>query len=206
MFNGQNLEDQEIFKYFNGEVNICLSIGENNGTDYSNVLVLIQHGWGALLVEPSEKVFPALMELHDSNEKIFLVKTAIGSENKKTTLFDSGGYLLRGTSSLLSTIIPSEKDRWGDVVQWEEVEVPVITFETLLNDSPYKKFQFISIDAEGEDWNILTQMNLSALDCQCICLEHNSVSGVKEKMYQYCATFGLTKILATNAENIIIAK
>lgn len=202
----QNGEDILFQQYFGDYVGTLLEIGANDGFSLSNSHALIELGWSALLVEPSDKVFPLLLKLHDGNEKIVLVKAAIGNENGKTTLHDSGGYLLKGTSSLLSTAIPSEKDRWGEHVKWEEYEVPMITFEKLISDSAYKKFDFISVDCEGFDLDILQQMNLEELGCKLICLEHNSVPHVKNKMIEYCAKFGLNRIIGENAENVIIGK
>ncbi len=202
----QNGEQIIIENYFGNEQITVLSIGENNGVDLSNVFSLIKNGCKALLVEPSEKVFPELKALHDGNENVVLVKAAIGDKNGTVTLHDSGGYLLKGTSSLLSTTIESEKERWGEHVQWEEYEVPMITFEELMKVSPYKKFDFISIDAEGYDWDILKQMDLEKLGCRLICLEHNSVPYVKARMIEYCGKFGLNKIIGENAENVLIAR
>jgi FkbM family methyltransferase len=201
----QGSEEQAILQYFGNMTGTCLSIGENDGTTYSNVFQLIKDGWKALLVEPSDKVFPELVTLHDGNENVAIVKAAIGGKDGKSLFYDSGGYLLKGTSSLLSTTIPDERIRWGSEVIWEEYEVPVITFETLLKNSPYKKFDFISLDAEGQDLEILRQMNLYKLNCKVICIEHNSIPEVLEEIISYCKSFGLEKELLRNAENIILA-
>lgn len=202
----QNGECKVIQQYFDGLIGDCLSIGENDGRTYSNVLGLIENGWSATLVEPSSKVFPSLLSEHFGNNNVHCIQVAIGTYNGNAILLDSGHYLLKGTSSLLSTIIPSETQRWGDAVIWEESEVPVITFDELMKRTPMKRFDFISIDCEGLDYDVLSQINIAELECSCVCIEHNGVPGLKEKMYHYCATFGLTKILLTNGENIIIAK
>jgi len=54
---------------------------------------------------------------------------------------------------------------------------------TLLGLSKIKKFDFISIDAEGHDLEILRQMDLKALGCQMLCIEHG---GRQEEIKALC--------------------
>jgi FkbM family methyltransferase len=205
----QNNEEKVILDYFGDFIGTCLSIGENDGKTYSNVLSLIENGWNAVLVEPSPLAFNELVKTHDGNERVILCNVAIGEEIKEVSFYEGVDFLkeIPGlTPSLVSTAKYEETNRWGGSIDFEEKKVKMITFDRLIQDAPYRKFDFISIDAEGYDWDILRQMDLKELECRCVCIEHNSISGVKEKMYQHCVTFGLTQILTTNAENIIISK
>lgn len=203
-FFSQNNEDEIIDRYFGQYRGTILEIGANNGATYSNSLYLIRNGWSAVLVEPSEKVFPALKKLHFENDNVFVVNAAIGEKNGPCKLFDSGDFLLKGTCSLLSTIKPEEIKRWGDV-SFEETDATMITFDTLLEQSPYKKFAFISIDCEGYDLNVLRQIDLDAVGCKVICIEHNSIPHILSQMREYIEPFGFRQI-GYNAENIIMAR
>ena len=204
MYYGQNFEDKIISHWFGQYVGTLLDVGANDGRTYSNSLHFIQKGWKAVLIEPSEKVFPKLAELHEKNENVFTVNVAIGNRNERSMLFDSGDFLLKGTCSLLSTLKKEEIKRWGDVT-FEEIEVDVITFGSFLElFSPYKKFQLISIDCEGYDLEVLRQIELDSVGCKCICVEHNSSPHILSQIKEYCSSFGLSKILAMNAENIIL--
>jgi FkbM family methyltransferase len=205
MYRGQNLEDKIVSDWFGQYIGVALEIGANDGVTYSNSFHLIENWWGAVLVEPSQKVFPKLAKLHENNNRVICVNCAIGDHNGIGKLLDSGDFLLKGTCSLLSTLKPEETKRWGDV-SFEETEVNIITFNTLLKQSPYKKFQFVSLDAEGMDLDILRQIDLNRIDCRCICVEHNSSPNILVQIKEYCAAFGLNKILGTNAENIIICR
>jgi FkbM family methyltransferase len=204
MHYSQGNEQEIVGAYFGAYVGTLLDVGSNDGITYSNSLALIHRGWGAVLVEPSEKVFPKLNNLHERNEKVVLVNAAIGNHNGPAKLFDSGDFLLKGTCSLLSTLKKEEIKRWGDVV-FEEIDATVITFERLLEEVPYKTFQFISIDCEGFDLEVLRQIDLDAVECKCICIEHNSFPHILSQIKEYVHPFGLKQI-GYNAENIIMAR
>jgi len=205
MYTGQNLEDQKVAAWFGQYVGTVLEIGANDGVTYSNSLYLIENSWAAVLVEPSEKVFPKLAKLHQGNNRVFCINAAIGDHDGQGMLLDSGDFLIKGTCSLLSTLKPEETKRWGDV-SFEETEVSVITFDTLLDRLPFhmRRFDFISLDAEGMDLDILRQINLDKVGCKCICVEHNSYPHILSQIKEYCVPFGLKNILTMNAENIIL--
>lgn len=205
---GQNQEDKFILEYFGKDFKgTLLSIGENDGLCLSNTFNLISLGWKALLIEPAPTVFNALKKRHQWNENVYCWKVAVGTKNERMPFYESGQLLGKGDKALVSTIKKSEVERWGSAnIKFNEIEAEVITFAKVVDVSPFKKFDFISLDAEGMDWEILEQMNLKKLNCSCICLEHNSIINRKNNMIWYCKKHGLTKVIADNAENIIMAK
>jgi FkbM family methyltransferase len=200
----QNGEDLLIQNYFGDYIGTVLSIGENDGVTYSNALALIEKGWGAVLVEPSMKVFPKLKEIHHNNDKVHVLNVAIGDDLEETTLYDSGDFLIKGTCSLLSTCKPSEIKRWGDVT-FEETTCKMISFQNLRENSYHKTYDFITIDCEGYDLYVLKQIDLNAVGCRCICIEHNSFPEVLQQMKDYIYGFGFREV-GYNAENIICVK
>jgi len=204
MFYGQNFEDKIVSEWFGNYTGIVLEVGANDGKTYSNSLHFIEKGWGAVLVEPSEKVFPKLVKLHQGNNLVLLINAAIGNHNGPSMLFDSGDFLLKGTCSLLSTLKKDEIKRWGDVT-FEETEVDVITFDTLLDSVINKRFDFISVDCEGYDLEVLRQIDLAAVGCRCLCIEHNSFPNVLYQIKQYCSPLGFKQI-GYNAENVILVR
>lgn len=201
----QNKEDETVLSYFNGVVGNLLSIGENNGLFLSNALLLIKHGWGAVNVEPSQEPFLELMERHYGNDKVFNFNFAISDHIGSDIFFDSGTHLNKGDRGLLSTLNVHDKNKWVATTEYKETKTAVETFNSFLEKSSIKTFQFISIDAEGNDLIILRQMNLKELGCKCICIEHNGDQLALEEIRQLCAWYGLTKQLLFNAENIILA-
>lgn len=199
----QNGEDVIALFYFGEFKGNILSIGENDGKTLSNALLLIEQGWNAVLVEPSEKCFKQLKERHKGNDKVQCVKYAIAEEEGVFEFHESGSHLSINDHSLLSTLIESEKERWKGTAEFTKTKVKAITFDTLLEISDYKKFDLVSIDVEGLDWNILTQIDLEKIGCKMLIIETNSIED--KKYIDYCAKFGM-KLRDKNHENLIFVK
>jgi hypothetical protein len=182
----QNGEDLIIAQYFGKYKGTLLSIGENNGVHLSNAKLFIDKGWAAALVEPSPSVAADLWTLH--------------------ILWDSGEHLKKGDRALLSTLNFEETKRWASAnVHFKEESVQTITFKDFMLQCRFSMFDYISIDAEGEDMNILQQIDLRGLGCKCLCIEHNSQKPIIHRIIDFCRSHGLYKELGLNAENIILA-
>lgn len=172
----QNNEGEIIKEYFKDFIGSCLSIGENDGKTLSNVLELIENGWTSVCVEPSLTAYERLWSLHEDNENVHCFQVAIGTKNEIVDFHESGSielYNKEKNTSLVSTIKQEDYDKWKDATTFETTKVQVITFNQLLEASPIKKFDFISIDAEGFDLEIVEQMNLKELGCKMLCVEFN---------------------------------
>lgn len=198
--------DKTLFKGLSYSYLTFLDLGANDGKTLSNTYSLALLGWSGLCVEPSKVAFKKLQEIHSNKQFIKCLNAAISDKDGKTYMFESGTHLGKGDTSLLSTLNKTDYIKWKAVTDFNKVEVDVLTFETMMSLSPYQIFDFISIDCEGEDLTILSQMNLTELGCRCICLEWNSDQLTKDLMMSYCEKHGLTKLLLQNSENIILAK
>jgi len=194
----QNNEEQLILDYF-GPVfkGTCLDFGANDGVTLSNTRACIERGWKGVMVDAStdmcEKLRRFDVEVHN---------VAMGNTDGFLTFYESGEHLGKGDRSLVSTIVPAEMDRWANET-FTPVTVECVTFATLLTRSAFKTFDLISIDIEGMDLDVLTQMDLTALGCKMLIVEFNG-------KYQldfdwYCAVHGM-KLYAKNAENLIYVK
>jgi FkbM family methyltransferase len=193
----QNNEEQIILEYFkNSKIGHVLSIGENDGKTFSNSLALIERGWSADLVEPSPYAFELLKKQHENNDKVFCHNLAIGLYTEEVTLHINDPHIPNDVS-LLATTKPEEKNRWG-ALKFNEVKVSQYTYSDFAGEV---KYDFITIDAEGADWDILQQINLANVGCKLLCIEHNGKD--IDKYRNYCEKYGMRQI-AINAENIIM--
>jgi FkbM family methyltransferase len=201
----QNNEDQIIADYFGDFKGTLLDIGANDGKTFSNSLRLIELGWFATLVEPSPTTFKKLQELHSGNVRVHCIPCAIGTENGMFPLHESGAHLPdRSDYSLLSTLKPSEKSRWNNTVDFHEIEVPCMDWKTFHEHTDNRQFDFITIDAEGVDLEILTQIDLEPV--KLLCVEWNGDENLKLEILKYCNEYCMTRLLHINGENIILAK
>jgi FkbM family methyltransferase len=203
----QNSEDDFVLNYFNQiEGNKCvLDIGANDGKTFSNSLLLIQNGWEAHLVEPSS-TYKRLMDLHHSNDKVFIYPIGIAEEDGTQDFYESGSF--EGEDgNLVSCIQPKEMERWKDVIEFKKTTAIFNTFDTFLNSNNLqsKAFDFISIDVEGHDWIVLKQIDLILHKTKMVCIEWNSIEQNAREFSNYCGSFNFREV-HRNAENIIFEK
>ena len=193
--------EQEIILDILSDINgTFLSLGENDGKTLSNVRGLVENGWTkGVCVEPSEESFNNLKELY-KNTEIHCFKLAVGTEVGELDFWDSGKHANFETTGLLSSLDSSQMDKWGSSTEFKKTTVKCVDFKTLLELSPYKKFDMVSIDCENMDYEILTQMDLGELSVKCLIIESNSIEN--EKYVSYCNNFGLF-LVNKNRENLI---
>lgn len=207
----QNNEYEIVYNYFNKVANdnrfsefSLLSIGENDGITLSNSYDLLNNKyqnmlWRGVLLEPSPTAFKKLKNLYNDVSFVKTYNYGISDVSSKQKFYDSGSHLGNDTS-LLSSLIESETKKWVST-DFKIIEADFLTFQhfrELCDD----KFNFISIDAEGYDYNILKQIDLKDVNCMCLCIEHNGDLSLVEKYKEYCD--GMIEI-GYNAENIILA-
>lgn len=200
----QNNEEQIIIDHFADFVGTLLSFGENDGRTLSNTLALIEKGWGGDLVEASQKAFERLLFEHEGDERVALHNFAIADYDGEIEFSESGELLGSGDVALVSSTKKEEMDRWTSLnMAFNKIIVPCKTFETFLKGSMYKKYDFISIDIEGMELEVLPQMDFNELGTRLICVEWNTKD--KDKFDGIILPFGL-KLIHQNAENLIYGK
>lgn len=200
----QNKEDYLLLDIFK-EQGTLLDIGANDGKTLSNSFCLIEKGWKACMVEPSSLAFERLQKNHGENKNVHLFNYAITDHDGEATFYESGYIRINSREdniSLVSTLNKEWVPRWKKKAYFTEKMVPCKTFISFLEDSPYKQFDFITIDTEGEDLKILKQMDLKALGCKVICVEHDHYKEADDYL-SYCAQFGM-KELARTKTNLIL--
>lgn len=198
----QNKEQEYILEFFKDFKGTLLDVGANNGITFSNSLALIELGWSGTLVEPSPSTFEKLKELHKDNEKIACLNVAIGEEVGKMKFYESGHHLKdKSDYALLSTLDVNETLKWRKAgIEFKEIEVDVVPFHHLVN----LDFDFITIDAEGFDIQILKQIDLT--HTKLLCIEWNSIIANKLVILEYCSQFGMNKIIYESGENLLICR
>jgi FkbM family methyltransferase len=197
--NSQNNEEQLILDYFKDEKGTLLSIGENDGETLSNVYRPLMLFWRGVLVEPSRYAFVRLENLWRNRKDIQLFNVAISDESGFSDFYVNDHHLSSYDTGLLSTLKKSELGRWVGT-PFKKMIVETYDFKELLERSIYKKFDLISIDAEGVDYDILKQIDLKEVGCRMLIVEHNGVD--TQKYVDYAAKFGM-KIYSQNDCNFI---
>lgn len=204
----QNAEEAHILNYFNnylvGFKGSFIDIGANDGVTFSNTRKLAELGWKGVLVEPSPKAFSKLKDNYKNLTGFYFYPFAIGGVNGESEFFESGTLLKNGDVGLVSTFHQSEIDRFKSAVTYNPIKVKTFRWKTFLNRVPIKEFDFISIDTEGENYDILCQIDL--FNTSLLCIEFNGHEDLKIKMLDYASKYGLKKLIYTSGENLIISR
>lgn len=193
----QNNEEQVIVSFFGNKVGNLIDIGANDGITFSNSRKLLELGWSGELIEPAEKPFNKLKELYKDNKKVKLHNIAISDLRGELTFYSSGEHVGNGDSDLLSTLSIVDKQKWENSTVYLESKVQSLKWLDFYN---WQIYDFINIDAEGYDLNILKQMDLKELGCKCLCIEHNGhqYNDIMRELRRYNM-----KTLLVNNENLI---
>jgi FkbM family methyltransferase len=198
----QGREQEWVIRHFGPKKGTFLDIGANDGSTLSNIRALALMGWHGVCVEPSPVAFGKLSELYRANPNIELVNVGMCDTNRIETLHESGEHLGRGDHSLLSTAKAGEMERWKGAT-FNPVEMECVTFAELLTRTRFATFDFITIDCEGFDLEVLRQMDLTAIGCRMLCVEFN---GKDEALFtEHCTLHGM-KLRHKNAENLIFVR
>jgi FkbM family methyltransferase len=143
-----------------------VEFGAMNGFENSNTFMLEQQlNWSGILVEPSIKFQKELSSNRKRNRiDNRLVFSVTGQELLFNETVDSG----------LSTIDSfTESDSWNRISK-DKYYVTSISLEDLLkeHEAP-NKIDYLSIDTEGSELEILSNFNFSRYEINIITVEHN---------------------------------
>lgn len=197
----QNKEDEIILEYFNGHIGTLVEIGANNGRDLSNSLAFIEKGWGAYLFEPSTACADLFL-LHKDNPMVHVYNFGLAKEDGVMDFFESGAHVPNGKDhALVSTAVASEMGRWNDV-KFTKRKADFVNFNNWWNANDCPTLDFISLDVEGMELDILHTIDLTAVKCEVLCVEWNSNQIRLEEFKRYCAKHGM-HLIHTNQENAI---
>jgi FkbM family methyltransferase len=181
-----------------------IDIGANDGKTFSNSLLFVENQWKCTLIEPSKRAFKLLHDLHSNKPNVILHNFGFAMFNGTQTFYESGAYRDGDDVALYSSLNQEEIQKWKQDVPFVEVEADFLTWFDFRSQN-HDKYDLISIDCEGFDLTLLHQMDLTQLECKCLCIEWNSIESVKENIVDYCAAFGFT-LLYRNPENLILTK
>jgi FkbM family methyltransferase len=169
----QDDEQAHIVAFFRGDRGTFLDIGAYDGISGSNTYRLAELNWWGVCVEPSPGCFARLEETHRHNRRVRLLPYCIGREDREVEFWDHGS----GIASASAAFVERQQRaalRASPPIQlvWNRIAVRMITVKTLRSMIPeFEWFDFVSIDAEGMDLEILRQLPLDELEVKLVCIE-----------------------------------
>ncbi len=166
-------EDRLIDSFFKEKVGYFLDIGAADGKTNSNTRNLFLKGWSGLLVEPCRHFFEPLKILYENEKNVKIFNGAVSEFSGKTDfyVYEDGG------DSQISTISLAQKESienssWFSGRFTESYEVSVKTPSDLIKDYDIPSIvQFVDIDAEGSDMQILKVWPWQIIEVELFCIE-----------------------------------
>jgi len=176
MFSQYN-EEQIIINYFNHKTNgFVVDIGAVDGIINSNSRnLLLNYSWNGVLVEPNPVTFSLLKDLYKNFDKIKLENVAIfDKENENVEFHIYGNDIKDSQGSTLSEVFKQRAiSQTGDKYQ-NTIFVNTISLSSLfaLHKVP-NNFDFLSIDCEGVDLQVLLSNDWDKYRPKLICVEES---------------------------------
>jgi FkbM family methyltransferase len=185
----QNNEEQIINDLF-GDTGMFLDVGAYDGKWCSNTLRLHERGWCGVLVEPAPSCFAALERQYAKKPRAKLVNAAISNMDGMIEIHESG--------PLSTTSIAFIKE-WPDH-KFVSCMIRAITWKTLF-DEYGSNYDFVNIDTEGTNLDVLRMFPFEHCRPLCICIEHERkwIS----TMLAMLKTYGYREVARTG-ENLIV--
>lgn len=140
---------------------IFIEVGANHPTQGSQTWFLEQCGWSGILIEPNPELCKLLCEKRPRS-RVF--QAAAGAPGQPCEV-----DLLLGVDSLHSTLAPV----LDDPLTGKKVRVPLRTLNSILAEAGAARIDFLSIDVEGMELQVLQGLNLEKCTPKLILIEEH---------------------------------
>lgn len=189
--------------FFNKKNGFFIDIGAHDGIALSNSLFFERYNnWEGICVEPNPIVFDKLI----SNRTSINLNVCIGNENKIVKFTQIEGY-----SEMLSGVTEKYDDRHIERInnaikvkggKKTEIQVKMITLDSI-NWLIKKKIDFVSIDTEGNEYDIIKSFDFNLLDIKALVIENNFSN---KNIENYLEGYGFELIYKLQCDDVYINK
>ena len=188
-------EDIFVLKYFkNKKEGLYVDVGCHHPTRLNNTYLLYKHGWRGVNIDMSEISIDLFNKVRSQDLNIH---SAVSCKNGIIKYYTNKELFLR------ASLIPKkgkEKFKYSKKVKSKKLD-------QILDKTKYKKssIDFLSVDAEGADFEVLKSLNFKKYKPKLICVEiwKNSIQNSdikKHKIYKFLSKkkYNFVKKLADN--------
>lgn len=173
-----------------------VEFGATDGLHLSNTWLLEKKlGWEGILAEPAKIWHKSLKKNRDCIIETKCVAAKSGLRYKFLEVNESE----KGSPSISSVEKYSKNGDWASKIRLDNCkryEVETISLNDLLDkhNAP-KEIQFLSIDTEGGELDILKGYDFNKRKILIICVEHNYVEKNRKKIYSFLTKKGYKRVL-----------
>jgi len=202
-FSAQFAQDIMAYLFFNGKkTGFYIEIGACDGYNGSTTYWAEQLGWNGICIEPHKTTFEQLNKYRNC----VLYNFAISDKTQKNVEFITFPEI-NTRNEILSTISQRHIEEAKQLSSMQAVTIDTITFDDMMKGFPnIKHIDFLSIDTEGHEMNVLRSINFDKYSFGFITIEteENSdvVEFVKQKGYKALLTAGSDVLFVPNTYQI----
>lgn len=180
-------EDILVWEYFGKrKTGFFVEVGANDPEENSQTFLLERNGWNGILIEPQST---CCERLRQARPKARLFQVACGSPGQR------GRVCLQIKGQVSKLILSASADL--SAIRHEEVQV--ITLDDVLEQAGNPQIDFVSIDVEGNDLEVLRGFDLKRHHPQLILIEDDYPSRLK--IYWYLKQQGYRLVKRSGANN-----
>ena len=161
-FGGMDLLINYLYKNkFNG---VYIDVGCNHPIVGNNTFLLYQKGWSGINIDLDSHIIEMFNYFRPKDCN---VNSAVSNSEKETDLFF---YHERSAINTISKEVHNSRKKKAEEIK----KIQSTTLDSVIKDSPYfnKKINFLSIDVEGNELNVLKGFNLKKYYPEVIVIEY----------------------------------
>lgn len=182
---------QEIFALIENDFKrdgYFIEFGATDGLELSNTHLLEKEfGWTGILAEPAKIWHEELQKNRSCN----IETQCVWSKSGEVLSFHESDTAVLSTVNSLRTIADGNKDYR---LEGKQYDVQTISLEDLLKKySAPKRIDYLSIDTEGSEYEILSNFNFDAYDIRVITCEHNYMPE-RDEIYKLLTSKGFFRV------------
>ncbi len=173
---GQDGIIEDFFRQHPPRARVFVEVGAFDGVHYSNVRRLVEkHGWTGVSIEPAAKNFAKLAASYREH-RVRCVKACVSDHEGEVELNVSTYPHLPDWGSDVASVSGEGAERWSREygAVWSREKVPARTLTSLLDEAGVTDVDFLSIDAEGHDLEVLRGLDFERFQPQLIVVEYGN--------------------------------
>lgn len=187
-------EDKILAEFFqNQRTGICVEVGAYDGVEGSNTYFFEKRGWKCFLVEPH----PVLIEKIKSRRQSTVIPFAASAQKGELEFFIAENVETLSSLDNSNTFVERVKDAGGTI---KSVKVKTAPLDELLLEQGITQIDFITIDVEGHEGQVLSGFTLSKFCPRIVILEDNS-NGTDTSLDERLAQEGYQLFLRTGCND-----
>lgn len=182
-------QDRIVHELLNKSNGFFIEIGAYDGIVNSNTLFFEQLGWTGIAIEPNMSIFNTLT----LNRRCQCLNIGISDKDGQMPYMEISGYCeqLSGLKSKYNYKHWERVNREAKEYKCKikEISIPCLSFNSFISKYNISHCDFLSVDTEGSEIDIIKSIDWNNFYCKIICVENPygfDFSTILPKYYKLC--------------------